>query len=122
MINKAGKNMVRIKEDIFDRMVTLTVFSELILIYKKHKEILLYLFFGIMSFLISIGTYALLTEILIVNVLVANIIAWIASVTFAYITNRIWVFEETATGAVNIFAEIGKFAFGRLATLGAEEL
>ena len=110
------------KPDVFDRIMHLPGIRISEPFYLKHKEILLYLFFGLISFLISVGTYALFTEVLHVNVLIANIIAWILSVSFAYISSRIWVFENTATGGKAVIAEIGKFVSGRLGTLAIEEL
>lgn len=110
------------ESDIFDRIMRLPIVNVLEPFYKKHKVVLLYLFFGVLSFLISIGTYALTTEIIHINILIANIFAWVFSVSFAYITNRIWVFKENATELISILAEIGKFASARLATLGVEEL
>ena len=110
------------KNDIFDRIMHIPILKTFEPFYKRHKEVLLYLFFGVLSFLISIGTYALFTEVLHINVLIANIFAWIFSVSFAYITNRIWVFNENATGVKSILIEIVKFVSARLASLAVEEL
>ena len=109
-------------KDIFDRIMRLPVLRFLEPFYRRNKEILLYLFFGVLSFLISVGTYALFTEGFHVDVLISNIIAWILSVSFAYITNRIWVFVTVMSDPKGIFLEIGKFISGRLITLVIEEV
>lgn len=118
--NVRNQNKVR-TEAIFDRIMKAPIlcrFQSLL----KNREMLLYLFFGFLSFLVSIGTYALFTEILHVNVLIANVFAWILSVSFAYITNRIWVFESSAENRKSILQEISKFITGRLISLAVEEM
>ena len=56
------------------------------------------------------------------NALVANIGSWILAVAFAYITNRIWVFDSNASTAADFLKEITSFVGGRVATLVIEEL
>lgn len=109
-------------EDIFDRIMGLPILNIFCPFYKKHKEGLLYLFFGGLSFLISIITYAVFSIALRVEVLIANIFAWIFSVSFAYITNRIWVFNTKAIEKETVLKEVGKFISGRIATLIVEEI
>lgn len=88
-------------------------------IYTKYKEIINYLIFGILSTIINLLTY----YILILTILnpnnpfelqISNVIAWITSVTFAYITNKKYVFNSNET---NIKNEIIKFFSSRLTTL-----
>ena len=57
---------------------------------------------------------------LIKRTLLANIVSWILAVTFAYVTNRVWVFSSTAKGKA-ILREMLSFYSGRLITLGLEE-
>ena len=99
------------KEDIFDRMMHLHLFRIFEPFYQKNKEMLLYLLFGGLTTIVSIGSYAWVNVGLGINELIANIISWIFAVTFAYVTNKIWVFREMT-----------KFYGGRLFTLGVEEL
>ena len=46
------------EKDIFDRIMELPVLRIFNPFYKKNKEILLYLFFGGLTFLVSIISYA----------------------------------------------------------------
>ena len=109
------------KEDIFDKIMDLPGLRVLNPLYKKHKEILLYLFFGGCAFLISIGSYSIADVIFGINELIANIISWILAVLFAFFTNRIWVFQS-ATDTVNaFFSQMIHFFGGRVATLLVEE-
>ena len=88
--------------------------------YQKHKSILLYLFFGCLTTLISIGSFVLFDSGLEIPPLVANILSWICAVSFAYVTNRIWVFSSATTGKQAMHEGISFFS-GRLLTLAFEE-
>ena len=68
-------------------------------LFKKYKEVIMYLVFGVLTTIVSLLIYYLLTlTFLNPNVSwqlqIANILSWIGSVTFAYITNRIYVFNS----------------------------
>ena len=105
------------EKDIFDRIMELPVLRIFNPFYKKNKEILLYLFFGGLTFLVSIISYAFFNIQIGWNALVANIGSWILAVAFAYITNRIWVFDSNASTAADFIKEITSFIGGRVATL-----
>lgn len=92
--------------------------------YLKHKEIINYLIFGALTTVVSLVTkYLLLFTILdasnAIQLQIAIIISWIMACLFAYITNRIWVFESKSE---EIIKEMIKFFTSRLATLGLEML
>ena len=78
---------------------------------KIEKELFWYVVFGILTTLVNIIVYLFFAKVLNVNYIYSNIIAWILSVLFAYITNRIWVFESLSK---NIIKEISLFFGGRL--------
>lgn len=88
-------------------------------IYKKHREIINYIIVGGLTTVVSLGTYyiCVFTFLDAYNVLqlqIANILSWIAAVTFAYFTNRKYVFESKAC---NRWLECGKFYLSRVTTL-----
>lgn len=107
--------------DIFDRIMAWRLLQPLQPFYRKYKEILLYLFFGGLTFFLSIFLYWLFAHPLGLTPLVANIFCWILCVAFAYVTNRTWVFKDKAHTAKGIAKEAASFAAGRLVTLGLEE-
>ena len=78
---------------------------------KFEKELFFYILFGILTTLVNIVVYLLFSKIFNVNYIFSNIIAWFVSVLFAYVTNRIWVFESKST---KIFKEISLFFAARL--------
>ena len=60
-------------------------------IYGSHREVLLYLFFGGITFFLSIGLFIGIDYFTGINELINNVLCWIICVTFQFITNRTWV-------------------------------
>lgn len=109
------------EKDIFDKIMKLPFFRIFEPFYKKHKEILLYLFFGGVTMVISIVSYAICNMILGFNALAANVISWILSVLFAFYTNRIWVFRASTNLMKDLVIQMFSFCCGRIVTLIIEE-
>lgn len=109
------------KPDIFDKLMATPLLRWFAPVYQKHKMLLLYIFFGGCTTVISIASFALLVG-LGINELIANVLSWIFAVLFAYVTNRTWVFASKATGSKAICREMMAFFGGRLLTLGMEEV
>lgn len=82
-------------------------------IYLKYKEIINYIIVGGFTTVVSIASYYLI-QILINNYLVSTVLSWVCAVLFAYITNRIFVFE---TKGKKIIPELVKFVSYRLLSL-----
>lgn len=109
-------------EDIFDKIMKLPGLQKPEPLYRKYKEVLLYLFFGGLTFLVSIGSYAGFNVGMGINELIANVISWFFAVAFAYITNKIWVFSTRGLEFATLVREIFKFFGGRVFTLVVEEI
>lgn len=110
------------KKDIFDKIMALPGLRILEPFYIRNKEVLLYLLFGGLTTLVSLITFWLFHIVLGINELIANIISWIFAVSFAFFTNRIWVFNAPTETFEAFLKQLVSFFGGRLATLGAEEL
>lgn len=106
--------------DIFDRIMRLPGLCRFYDLYARYKSVLLYIFFGGLTTLVSIGSFVICDSCLGITTLIANVISWICAVSFAYATNRVWVFQSSAAGKA-ILSEALSFFSGRLATLGIEE-
>ena len=89
-------------------------------LFLTYKEIILYVFFGGMTTIVNLVSYALFTRLLNINDYVAIFLSWVLAVFFAYITNKIWVFESQSREFKELFREITSFAAARVATLGLE--
>ena len=78
-------------------------------LFLKYKEMILYIFFGGLTTLVNWGLYTLLVELFHVPYLWSTAIAQIIAILFAYVTNRVWVFESKVHGARGIALEMAKF-------------
>lgn len=88
---------------------------------ERYKSQLLYLFFGGCTTLVNVVVYGLCAHVAALSTTVSTVVAWVAAVLFAYITNRTWVFESRARTAPDILRELWSFLLCRLAT-GALDL
>ncbi len=83
-------------------------------IIETYREIFSYLFFGVCTTLVNFIIYFACTKIFDVNYLLSNAISWIGAVGFAYVTNRIWVFQSKTKGIRAIFKEMTSFVSCRI--------
>ena len=78
---------------------------------KLDRELVLYVVFGALTFFVNLISYFFFANLLGINYLVSNGIAWFLSVLFAYVTNRTWVFESKSP---DILKEMSLFYGGRI--------
>lgn len=88
-------------------------------IYKKYEEIISYFIFGILTTLVSIFSYTFFAKIVNINYVISNILSWILSVTFAFFTNKKYVFKVNNS---NVIKDMFSFYLSRLTSLGIELL
>lgn len=87
-----------------------------------NREVFMYLVFGVLTTVVSWASYALFIKILggisnsDVRISVANVLSWIAAVLFAFITNKLWVFDSKSWKPSVVIKELGMFVVARLAT------
>ena len=62
------------------------------------KELILYIIFGAATTAVNIIVYSVCYNVLAVENIPSNVIAWVLSVGFACATNRKWVFKSRAKG------------------------
>ena len=91
----------------------------MIKLYKKYEEIINYLIIGVLTTLVSLLVYYGLTYTIFnpnnaLELQITNIISWIIAVTFAYFTNRKFVFKQK--NKINL-KEVISFFSGRVTTL-----
>lgn len=89
-------------------------------LYQKHRQIILYVFFGGCTTVVGVGSFVLFDTVLGIHELLANVYSWLLAVGFAYVTNRKWVFCSRAKGKA-LGKELFSFYAGRLLTLILEE-
>jgi putative flippase GtrA len=80
----------------------------------NKKEAISYLFFGVLTTVINIVCYAVLTKIMNMDYKLATTISWILAVIFAFITNKLYVFKSNKLNLSAVFKEFTIFTFFRL--------
>ena len=83
-------------------------------LYEAHREIISYLFFGGATTVVSWATYALFVGALGMAVTPGNILSWVCAVTFAFVTNKLWVFQSRSWAWPLWLKEAGAFYAGRI--------
>ena len=90
-----------------------------------NKEILLYLFFGVLTTLVNILSFWICSDLIFtnipnedINITISNVIAFILSVLFAFFTNKYYVFEDKDSG--NILSQLSNFTLSRIFTFSVE--
>ena len=83
-------------------------------------EVFLYIVFGVLTTIVNIGSFAILTALLGMEENSANVIAITLAVLFAYFTNKGLVFNSTASTFTEKLFEFFKFMLGRLFTMVIE--
>lgn len=90
-------------------------------LFVKYKEIILYIVFGGLTTVVSFVSYAVFTKLInlqneIMGIAVSNVASWVCAVLFAFVTNKIWVFESKSGDVKTVFSELWKFVVSRLLT------
>ena len=100
--------------------------------FEKHREIIMYLIFGVLTTVVGFGTYFLVmlgaehlmnlpmdnetSGTYIAVYIAAQIIQWVAAVLFAFFTNRKWVFTEADKSKGSFGRQLVLFAGSRVAS------
>lgn len=91
------------------------------------SEVFRYLFFGGLTTVVSLGSYFIASrliaaggELTTLQAQVANVISWVFAVAFAYVTNKIWVFNSRTSALKDIIREVVSFVGARIFSLIVE--
>lgn len=87
---------------------------------EKYWDMVSYLFFGVLTTAVNYLVYLPLYNLLGISAAVSNIIAWVAAVVFAYVTNKPFVFKSHDWSMKTVLPELGKFVGCRAASGGLE--
>ncbi len=106
-------------------------------LFIKYKEIIMYIIFGVMTTLVNWVVYTVLIKIFgsaaesqtvlftlfgrsittkVFYIFIANFVAWVAGVLFAFVTNKLWVFESKSWRFGLVMKELWLFVLARLIT------
>ena len=93
-----------------------------------NRETVSYVVFGVLTTIINIVTYLLCSTAftaaramneVVIN-LVSNVIAWVVAVIFAYVVNKLFVFQSRVDTLRAAVKECGLFIGARLLSLGVD--
>ena len=89
---------------------------------KKYEELIKYFIIGVITTIINYAIFAMFSSVIKIDIHTSNIIAWIVSVIFAYVTNKLYVFESKSFKLDVIGKEIVSFGGARVFSLLLEEI
>lgn len=90
--------------------------QKLLNLYKKYKEIIIYVFFGGTATIVNFVVYSVCVGPLSTSLEFGGAIAWAVAVIYAFFTNKIWVFESHDWKINTLIKEGVSFIGGRLFT------
>lgn len=114
-----NQNMVKLISDYIDEKESKSMIKLINKLLEKYREMIMYLIFGVLTTVVSLAVYYLLVYTILnpeqaFQLQLANILSWIAGVTFAYFTNRSVVFQSKNE---NKLKEASSFVLARVVTL-----
>lgn len=88
---------------------------------KKYREIIMYIIFGLLTTFVGWGSYVVFVNSFpIANkdilVFVSNLLSWICGVVFAFVTNKLWVFNSKSWEKKLVIKEAVTFVSSRAIT------
>lgn len=89
---------------------------------QQHRELILYIVFGALTTAVNYVVYLPLYNLLQLSAAASNGFAWFAAVIFAYISNKLFVFQSSGWSWASILPELGKFMLCRVGSGAAETL
>ncbi|MDE5581467.1 MAG: GtrA family protein [Treponemataceae bacterium] len=90
----------------------------------KLRELFLYGVFGALTTFVNFALYYILEQLIKINFayIYINAIAWCFAVLFAYVTNKMFVFESKSWKSQTVKKELFEFVVARLLSFGIEEI
>ncbi len=78
-------------------------------LYLEYKEIINYLIFGVLSTVVNFASYFIFAKLFHTDEVVSSGLSWFCAVLFAYITNKIFVFESKTKTVKEFIKEMISF-------------
>lgn len=82
-------------------------------LFEKYREIIMYLIFGVLTTLVSLISYSLLIKFLPLSITAASAISWVIAVSFAFVTNKQFVFKSRSREKKTVLKELISFFLAR---------
>lgn len=85
-------------------------------LFEKYKSIITYVFFGGLTTAVNVTVYYICYDITEIDNIPSTVIAWVAAVAFAFVTNKLFVFESKSWRAKKAVKEAVNFVLCRVGT------
>ena len=83
-------------------------------LYYNYKEVINYLVFGGLATLVNFVSYFIFARVIGIDEVISSGLSWVCAVIFAYITNKIFVFESKTTNKKELIKECASFFLARI--------
>jgi putative flippase GtrA len=90
-------------------------------LWQRYHSVLAYLIFGGLTTVVNFVVFWLFNDLIQWPYWLSNVIAWLLSVLFAYVTNKLWVFDAKTPTLSSLLKEASSFFGFRLLSLGVDE-
>lgn len=85
-------------------------------LYLNYKEVIHYLVFGVLATIVNFISYFIFARLIGIDEVISSGLSWFCSVLFAYITNKLFVFESKTETKKAFFKEMIAFFLARIAS------
>ncbi|MBT2713616.1 GtrA family protein [Pseudomonas sp. ISL-88] len=86
----------------------------------RYREIMMYIIMGVFTTIVNIVSFYVMAETFQMDYKMATVAAWVLSVLFAYITNKLYVFQQKTSGMRSLLKELAAFFSVRVLSLGID--
>lgn len=83
-------------------------------LYQKYKEVIHYLIFGGLSTVVNFVSYFIAARVIGIEEVTSSAISWFCAVLFAYVTNKLFVFESKTETKKAMVKEMVTFFLARI--------
>ena len=83
-------------------------------LYLNYKEVINYLVFGGLTTIVNFVAYCIFARVIGIDEVLSSGIAWVCGVIFAYVTNKIFVFDSKTETKKELLKECASFFLARI--------
>ena len=83
-------------------------------LYLNYKEVINYLIFGGLTTIVNFVAYCIFARLIGIDEVVSSGLSWVVSVIFAYVTNKIFVFDSKTETKKDLIKECVSFFLARI--------
>lgn len=90
--------------------------ENLLKLLEKYRPVIAYIFFGVCTTCVNVGTYYVCYHVSGMSNISATVVAWVVAVLFAFVTNKLFVFDSKSLSCRVLLWELSTFYACRMLT------